>query len=106
MNYVKQLGLRLMSQDFDRQVAEVQIRAAVMNRFTALGIRSLWQWDKCVRRKGNCGRQLICATEPLCLAHDRQGRTLDMGGRWRPQDPGHAEPVSYTHLTLPTSDLV
>ena len=38
MNCVKQLGLRLMSRDFDRQVAEVQIRAAVMNRFTALGI--------------------------------------------------------------------
>jgi len=35
---VKLLGQRLMSRDFDRQVAEVQIRAAVMNRFTALGI--------------------------------------------------------------------
>jgi hypothetical protein len=38
MNCVKQLGQRLMARDFDRQVAEVQIRAAVMNRFTALGI--------------------------------------------------------------------
>ena len=38
MNCVKLLGQRLMSRDFDRQVAEVQIRAAVMNRFTALGI--------------------------------------------------------------------
>lgn len=38
MNCVKQLGLRLMSRDFARQVAEVQIRAAVMNRFTTLGI--------------------------------------------------------------------
>jgi hypothetical protein len=27
-----------MSRDFDRQIAEVQTRAAVMNRFTALGI--------------------------------------------------------------------
>ncbi len=27
-----------MSWDFDRQVAEVQIRAAVLNRFTVLGI--------------------------------------------------------------------
>ena len=27
-----------MSRDFDRQIAEVQIRATVMNRFTALGI--------------------------------------------------------------------
>ena len=38
INCVKLLGQRLMSRDFDRQVAEVQIRAAVMNRFTALGI--------------------------------------------------------------------
>ena len=38
MNCVKQLGQRLMSRDFDRQVAEIQIRAAVLNRFTALGI--------------------------------------------------------------------
>ncbi|RAP39582.1 IS5 family transposase, partial [Rhodovulum viride] len=37
-NCVKLLGQRLMSRDFDRQVAEVQIRAAVLNRFTALGI--------------------------------------------------------------------
>lgn len=38
MNCVKLLGQRLMSRDFDRQVAEVQIRAALLNRFTALGI--------------------------------------------------------------------
>lgn len=38
MNCVKLLGQKLMSRDFDRQVAEVQIRAAVINRFTAFGI--------------------------------------------------------------------
>ncbi len=38
MNCLKQLGQRLMSRDSDRHVAEVQIRAAVMNRFIALGI--------------------------------------------------------------------
>ncbi len=37
MNCVKQLGQRLMSREFDRQVAEVQLRAAILNRFTALG---------------------------------------------------------------------
>ena len=35
---MKLLGQRLMSRDFVRQVAEVQIRAAVLNRFTARGI--------------------------------------------------------------------
>lgn len=38
MNCVKLLGQRLMPREFDRQVAEVQIRVAVLNRFTALGI--------------------------------------------------------------------
>ncbi|EBA05505.1 ISSpo9, transposase [Sagittula stellata E-37] len=38
MNCVKPLGQRPMSRDFDRQVAEVRIRAAVLNRFTAIAI--------------------------------------------------------------------
>lgn len=38
MSYIKLLGQRLAARDFDRQVAEVQIRAAILNGFTALGI--------------------------------------------------------------------
>lgn len=38
MHCVKLLGQRLMARDFDRQVAELQVRIAVMNRYTALGI--------------------------------------------------------------------
>jgi transposase len=38
MHFMKLLGQRLMARDFDRQVAEVQIRVAVMNGYTALGI--------------------------------------------------------------------
>ncbi len=34
---LKLLGERVMSRDFDRQVAELQIRAALLNRFTQLG---------------------------------------------------------------------
>jgi hypothetical protein len=37
MNCMKLLGQRLAARDFDRQVAEVQIRAALLNGFTALG---------------------------------------------------------------------
>ncbi|MFC0281158.1 hypothetical protein ACFFJM_15255, partial [Falsigemmobacter intermedius] len=37
MNCIKQLGQRLMAKAFDRQVAEVQVRVAILNRFTALG---------------------------------------------------------------------
>jgi hypothetical protein len=38
MHCVKLLGQRLMAWDFDRQVAEFQIRVVVPNGYTALGI--------------------------------------------------------------------
>jgi hypothetical protein len=38
MHCVKLLGQRLMQRDFDRQVAEVQVRIGVLNGYTALGI--------------------------------------------------------------------
>ncbi len=37
MHCVKLLGQRLAARDFDRQVAEFQVRVAVLNGFTALG---------------------------------------------------------------------
>jgi len=38
MHRVKLLGQRLMTQSSDRQVAELQVRMAVLNGVTALGI--------------------------------------------------------------------
>ena len=38
MNCIKLLGQSLMARDFDRQVAEMQVRIAVLNGYTALGI--------------------------------------------------------------------
>ena len=40
MHCVKLLGQRLSARDFDRQVAEIQICAVILNAFTALGIPS------------------------------------------------------------------
>jgi hypothetical protein len=37
MHCVKLLGKRPMARDFGRQVAEFQVRVAVLNGFTALG---------------------------------------------------------------------
>ena len=37
MRRLKALGERIVSRDFERQVAELHIRVAVLNRFTALG---------------------------------------------------------------------
>ncbi len=38
MHCVNLLGQRLMARDFDRQVAELQVRIAVLNGDTSLGI--------------------------------------------------------------------
>jgi hypothetical protein len=38
MHCVRLLCQRLSARDFDRQVAEIQIRAVILNGFTALGI--------------------------------------------------------------------
>ena len=38
MNCLKLLGQKIMARDFDRQTAELQVRIAILNRFTALGI--------------------------------------------------------------------
>jgi hypothetical protein len=35
---MKLLGQSLMARNFDRQVAEIQIRITVLNRYSALGI--------------------------------------------------------------------
>ena len=37
MHRLELMGQSLMARDFDRQVAEIQIRIAVLNRYTALG---------------------------------------------------------------------
>ena len=38
MHCMKLLGQRLMARNFDRQIAEIQVRTAIMNGYTALGI--------------------------------------------------------------------
>ena len=38
MNRTEMLGQKLMARDFDRQTAELQIRIAILNHFTAIGI--------------------------------------------------------------------
>jgi hypothetical protein len=37
-----------MTRDFDRQVVEVQVRAAILNRFTRLVAPRRWQWPDSV----------------------------------------------------------
>ena len=38
MHCVKLVDQRLMARDFNRQIAELQVRVAVLNSYTALGI--------------------------------------------------------------------
>jgi hypothetical protein len=65
MHCVKLLGQRLMARDFDRQVAEFQVRVAVLNGASALGIPSQRSWDRSVRGKRQSQREPFCAIEPL-----------------------------------------
>ena len=37
MHCIKRLGERVMSRSFERQVNELHIRAAIMNKYTELG---------------------------------------------------------------------
>lgn len=64
MHCVKLMGQSLMARDFERQVAEVQIRIAVLNRYTALGIPVTEAVVKSVWGKGKLAFQPICATKP------------------------------------------
>jgi hypothetical protein len=41
MRCFKLLGERVMARDFDRQVTELQVRVAILNRFTHLGTPSI-----------------------------------------------------------------
>jgi hypothetical protein len=43
MHCIKRLGERVMSRTFERQVNELHIRAAILNRFTELGCPR-WRW--------------------------------------------------------------
>lgn len=61
MHFVELLGQRLAARDFDRQVAEFQIRVAVLNGFTALGIPVTESVGFVCPGKGNPDRQRICA---------------------------------------------
>ena len=38
LNCMKLLGQKLVARDFDRQIAELLVRIAILNHFTALGI--------------------------------------------------------------------
>lgn len=64
MRGFKQPGEPVMARDFDRQGAELQIRAAILNRVTALETPELNMWDEAVQGKGKRGLGRICATEP------------------------------------------
>lgn len=53
-----------LARDFERQVAEIQIRIAVLNRYTALGIPVTEPVGEIRLGKGEPVPHLICATKP------------------------------------------
>lgn len=65
MHCVKRMGQSRMARDFERQVTEVQIRIAILDRYTAFGtpiaqtLRSVWE-------NGKPALQTNGATKPHC----------------------------------------
>lgn len=84
MRCVKLLGQRLLARDFDRQVVEIQIRIAVMNGCTALGIHlteavgSVPVWGTLDRQPMRNGLLRAGSTSPE--SNDLKGR-VDSGDR-------------------------
>ncbi len=75
MHCVKLLGQSLMSRDFDRQVAELQVRAAVLHGYAALGIPATEPAGQVRPGKGETELQTFCATKPSKAAElARQAR--------------------------------
>ena len=58
-------GQPLAARDFNRQVAEFQVRVAILNGLTPSAYRARKPWDRSVRGKRTSGHQPICATEPI-----------------------------------------
>ena len=65
MRCFKLLGERVMARDFDRQVTELQVRAAILNRFTRLGTPTTVTVPEIRQGFGVFRAQLICATKPI-----------------------------------------
>ena len=60
-----------MAPDFDRQVAELQVRIAVLNGYTPPGISVSEALGSVHPGKGNPGHQPMCATEPRAPTGER-----------------------------------
>jgi hypothetical protein len=88
MHCMKLLGQSLMARDFDRQVAEIQIRIAVLNRYTALGIPlteavgyiRLGKGE--VRHSTDLCNKATLGLKRICAAHYTDGGTYER--RWWP----------------------
>ncbi len=70
MNGMKLLGQKPMARDVDRQTAELQLRIAILNRFTALGIPVTEPVVRAARGKGTLSLQAVRATEPRWPVRD------------------------------------
>lgn len=75
MQCVKLMGERVMARDFDRQIAELQVRAVMLNRFTQLGMPEtvrvgypVWgQWKRDLRSLYVKSPSIVsCIARPAC----------------------------------------
>lgn len=65
MRCLKAFGERIMARAPERQTAEIHIRIALMNRFSALGTADIVCEARAHRGKGKISLRTNCATTPL-----------------------------------------
>jgi hypothetical protein len=65
MSCLKLFGERIMSRDPDRQTAGIEIRIAIMNRFSALGRAEIEAVRSRMWKRGQSCSGLIYATSPV-----------------------------------------
>lgn len=64
MRCLKAFRERIAARDPDRQTAEIPIRVALMNRFSALGTAEIIAWPDAEGERGNHASGVSCATTP------------------------------------------
>ena len=73
---LKASGERIAARDPDRQTAEIQIRVALMNRFSTLGTAEIVRVARTQRERGNPASGVSSATTPRAMQRVRRMRSL------------------------------
>ena len=64
MHCFKLLGQRLVARTFDRQMTELQVRAAILNRFSQIGTPNTIRVANNIKKSATCPHSALCNNTP------------------------------------------